>query len=108
MKGSIYERLQVSGDVLADFCRRWKISELSLFGSVLRDDFRPNSDIDAIVTYSPDAEWSLLDHIEMEGELASLFGRAVDLVTRRAVEQSHNWIRRKGILDSAQVVYATR
>lgn len=100
MKGSIYERLQVSGDVLADFCRRWKISELSLFGSVLRDDFRPNSDIDAIVTYSPDAEWSLLDHIEMEGELASLFGRAV--------EQSHNWIRRKGILDSAQVVYATR
>ena len=75
---------------------------------MLRDDFQPDSDIDVIVTYASEAEWSLLDHIEMERELASLFGRDVDLVTRRAVEQSHNWIRRKGILDSAQVVYATR
>ena len=108
MKDSLYERLQVSGDKLSDFCLLWKIIELSLFGSVLRDDFRPDSDIDVIVTYASEAEWSLLDHIEMEGELASLFGRDVDLVTRRAVEQNHNWIRRKGILDSAQVVYATR
>ena len=108
MKDSVYERLQVSRDKLSDFCRHWKIIELSLFGSVLRDDFRPDSDIDVIVTYASEAEWSLLDHIEMEGELASLFGRDVDLVTRRSVEQSHNWIRRKGILDSAQGVYAAR
>ena len=108
MKDSLHERLRVSGDELSDFCRRWKIIELALFGSVLRDDFQPDSDIDVIVTYALEAEWSLLDHIEIEGELASLFGRDVDLVTRRAVEQSHNWIRRKGILDSAQVVYATR
>ena len=75
---------------IADFCRRWRISELALFGSVLRDDFRPDSDLDILVTFVPGTDWSLLDHIRMEQELADILGRDIDLVTRRSVEQSHN------------------
>lgn len=72
------------------FCCRWAVAELALFGSVLRDDFGPESDIDILVTFLPEAEWSLLDHVQMEMELAELLGRHVDLVTRRAVERSQN------------------
>lgn len=102
------DRLHVTDEQLADFCQRYKISELALFGSVLRDDFRTDSDIDVLVTFAPAAEWSLLDHIRMEQELASLLGREVNLVSRRAIDRSENWIRRREILESAQVVYATR
>jgi predicted nucleotidyltransferase len=88
------------------FCRKWKIAELALFGSVLRDDFRPDSDVDVLVSFAPDADWSLLDHMAMEEELAGILGRKVDLVSRRAVERSANRIRRQAILGSAEVVYA--
>ena len=88
------------------FCRKWKITELALFGSVLRDDFRPDSDVDVLVSFAPDADWSLLDHMAMEEELAGILGRKVDLVSRRAVERSANRIRRQAILSSAEVVYA--
>jgi predicted nucleotidyltransferase len=91
---------------LSAFCRRWRISELSLFGSVLRDDFGSDSDLDVLVTFSPDADWGLLDHYHMQQELVTLLGRDVDLLTRRAVEQSRNWLRRRAILSTAQVVYA--
>jgi len=87
-------------------CRKWKITELALFGSVLRDDFRPDSDVDVLVSFAPDADWSLLDHLAMEEELAGILGRKVDLVSRRAVERSANRIRRQAILNSAEVVYA--
>lgn|SRR5689334_3499093 len=93
---------------LREFCRRWKITQLSLFGSALRDDFTASSDIDFLVTFSVQAKWSLLDHVEMEDELSRLLGRRVDLISRSAVERSHNWIRRQGILQSAQVVYESR
>jgi predicted nucleotidyltransferase len=88
------------------FCDRWQITELALFGSILRDDFRPDSDIDILVTFAPESDWSLLDHATMQQELASLLKRAVDLVSKRAIERSHNWIRRQEILDTAQVIYA--
>lgn len=100
--------LELSKDKIDDFCRRWKISELAVFGSILRDDFSLESDIDLLVTFASDAEWSLLDHIRMEGKLASLFGREVDLVNRRAVEQSENWIRRREILSTAQAIHVSR
>ena len=90
---------------IADFCQRWHITELALFGSVLRDDFRPDSDLDILVTFAPTADWGLLDHIRMEQELAAILGRDIDLLTRRSVEQSHNWIRRRHILDTAEIVY---
>ena len=91
---------------VADFCRRWQVSELALFGSVLRDDFNRDSDLDVLVTFAPGADWSLLDHVRMEQELAALLDRKVDLLSRRAVERNHNWIRRREILDTAEVMYA--
>jgi len=90
---------------IADFCRRWQITELALFGSVLRDDFRPDSDIDVLVTFDPDSHWSLFDFVRMQRELTAIFGRDVDLVERDAVIEGHNAMRRKAILDSAQVIY---
>ena len=99
--------LGVSETQLAGFCRRWRISEFALFGSVLRDDFDADSDLDVLVTFAPDADWSLWDHVQMEHELESLLGRSVDLLTRRSVEQSHNWLRRQEILSTAEVVYET-
>lgn len=90
---------------IAEFCRRWEITELSLFGSVLRDDFRADSDVDMLATFAPDAQWSLLDHVAMEEELSNIVGRKVGLVSRRAIEQSANWIRRKGILGTAEPYY---
>lgn len=100
-----YHGLEISKEKLAEFCRRWKITELALFGSVLREDFRPDSDIDVLATFALDAEWSLLDHFQMEEELAALFGRKVEMLTRRAIEHSHNWIRRKHILSHMETLY---
>jgi len=88
------------------FCRRWKITELWLFGSVLRDDFGPQSDIDVLVTFAPDAGRSLFGHHDMQAELAAIVGYPVDIVSRASVEQSPNWIRRQAILDSAELFYA--
>jgi predicted nucleotidyltransferase len=98
-------RLSFEKESLAAFCARWKICRLELFGSVLREDFRPDSDIDLLVTFLPDAEWSLFDHVRMTSELAAILGRRIDLVSRRAVERSHNWIRRRAILDSSRPFY---
>ncbi len=91
---------------IADFCRRWKITEFALFGSVLRPDFRPDSDVDILVTFAADADWGLLDHAKMEDELTGILGRPVDLLTRQVVEQSDNWIRRRAILESVEPFYA--
>jgi predicted nucleotidyltransferase len=93
---------------LAEFSRRWKITELALFGSVLRDDFHPASDIDLLVSFSPKAKISLFDLIRMQDELKEIFGREVDLVERRAIEKSENYIRRKSILSNIKVIYAAR
>jgi predicted nucleotidyltransferase len=86
---------------LRDFCRRWKITEFSLFGSVVREDFGPESDVDVMVRFADDARWSLFDEVHMEDELVEIFGRDVDLLTRRSVERSRNSIRRDSILTTA-------
>lgn len=99
-------KVQISAEALAAFCRKWKITELALFGSVLRQDFRPESDIDVLVAFAPDARWGLFALYEMQKELKALVGREVDLVSRRGIEASRNYLRRKAILDSAEVVYA--
>ena len=92
---------------VAAFCQRWKITEFALFGSVLRDDFRSDSDVDVLVTYAPDAEWTLFDHVDMQDELSLLFERKVDLISRRGVERSRNHHRRQAILESAKPIYVT-
>jgi uncharacterized protein len=99
-------QIEFDPDQLAAFCKRWKIDELALFGSVLREDFRPDSDIDFLVTFEPGARWSLFDLARMQAELEEMFGRPVDLVEREAVEKSSNYIRRKSILCEVEVVYA--
>jgi len=99
--------MKIPKDQIAEFCRRWHIKEIALFGSVLRDDFGPESDVDILVSFSGDAEWGLLDHLKMEEELAAIFNRKIDLFTKRAVEQSHNKLRRQEILRTAEVVYVT-
>ncbi|MCZ6636420.1 MAG: nucleotidyltransferase family protein [bacterium] len=101
-----HPRIDLPQEQIADFCRSWKICELALFGSALRDDFSPDSDLDFLVAFAPEAEWSLLDHVQMEEELSVLLNRKVDLVSRRGIEQSDNWIRRRTILETAQVLYA--
>jgi len=88
------------------FCHRWKIDELSIFGSALRDDFSSDSDVDLLARFAIGAEWSVFDHARMESELGEIFGRKVDLVTRLAVEESPNRNRRAEILRTAQPVYA--
>ena len=92
---------------LIDFCITWKIEELSVFGSILRDDFGPESDVDLLITFASEAEWSLFDHVRMQNELEALLGRGVDLLTRQAIEHSQNWIRRAEILNTAQIYIFT-
>ncbi|MBE3142963.1 MAG: nucleotidyltransferase family protein [Planctomycetes bacterium] len=91
---------------IGEFCRRWKVAEFSLFGSVLREDFRPDSDVDVLVTFAPDAKVSLFDLVEMQDELKAIFKREVDLVEKQAIIESQNYIRRKNILGNTRVVYA--
>ncbi|PSF32680.1 nucleotidyltransferase [Aphanothece hegewaldii CCALA 016] len=88
------------------FCDRWNITEFALFGSVLRDDFHADSDIDVLVTFTPESDHTLFDLVHMENELKNLFGRDVDLISRRGIERSLNYLRRNEILSSAQVIYA--
>lgn len=98
--------LDIPRERIGDFCRHWRISELALFGSAIGPDFRTDSDVDVLASFAPEAHWTLLDYVRMERELAEIFGRRVDLVSRRAVEQSTNAIRRRQILESAETVYA--
>ena len=104
----IKQNLNLPKEQIVDFCRRWQITELAVFGSVLRDDFDPESDLDVLVTFASGADWSLLDHLRMEQELSELLGRKIDLLSKRAVEQSLNWIRRQEILSTAEVIYVSR
>jgi predicted nucleotidyltransferase len=99
-------RIEVSPEAIARFCRRWQITELAFFGSVLRSDFRPDSDVDVLVTFGPQAAWSLFDLQRIEDELAAIIGRPVDVVSRRGLEQSRNYLRRGEILGTAETVYA--
>ena len=98
-------RIPLDREQIRAFCKKWKITEFSLFGSVLTDDFRDDSDVDVMVTFEKDSQWRLLHLIEMEEELRRIFGRDVDLVLRKTIERSDNYIRRKAILRSARTFY---
>jgi len=105
---TLHQRLGVSEEQLADFCRRWKITEMAVFGSVLRDDFQANSDVDLLVQFAPDATWGLMALARLERELEHLLDREVDVLTRKGVEESSNWIRRDAILSAAQPIIGGR
>ena len=95
-------------DKIKEFCDRWRIVEFALFGSVLRDDFHSNSDIDVMVEFNQDSRHSLFDLVIMEDELKAIFNRDVDLVTRKGITNSRNYLRRQNILNSAQIIYESR
>ena len=96
-------RIPVRPEQIEAFCRKHAISEMALFGSVLRDDFHAESDIDLLVSFSPAADHSLLDHVHMERELAEMLGRSVDMVEKEAVE---NPFVRRQIRGNHALIYA--
>ena len=91
---------------IREFRAKWKVRELGVFGSILRDDFRPDSDIDFLIEFQPDSEWDLFDHMDMEEELARIVGREVDLLTRYSVETSENRFYKREILSTAELIDA--
>lgn len=98
-------RIAIDEKRIAEFCGKWQISEFALFGSVLRDDFGPDSDVDVLVTFASEARWSLFDMCHMQDELETVFGRKVDLVSRAGIEASRNYLRRRAILSSTEVIH---
>ena len=100
-------RIDIPSDEIAAFCQRWQITRLALFGSILREDFGPDSDIDVLVKFDETARPTLFDMSRMEAELKAILGREVDLVSQRGIERSRNFIRRKAILESAELVYGS-
>jgi len=95
--------LDIATNRIAEFCRKWRVTEFSIFGSVLREDFGPQSDVDVLVTFKPDAPWDLWDLVTMQEELREIFGREVDLVEEQTLR---NPFRRREILRSRLVIYA--
>jgi hypothetical protein len=96
-------RIDINPRQIAEFCGKWSITEFGLFGSVLRDDFGPDSDVDVLVTFAENAPWSLLDIVAMRDELANMLGRPVDIVEKKALV---NPFRRQRILSSCEVIHA--
>jgi hypothetical protein len=93
-------------EALRAYCQKWKIRELAVFGSVLREDFDDDSDVDVMVTFEEATHHTLFDLVHMAEELEAIAGRRVDLLTRHAVDASPNYIRRREILSTSQVIYA--
>ena len=101
-------KIKIPKAKIAEFCKCWNISEFAIFGSALSADFRPDSDVDVLVSFAPQAHVTLFDMVHMQEELKVIFGREVDLISKRGVETSRNYLRRKNILESAQVIHVAR
>lgn len=99
---AVRENVTFDQDAINGFCQRWQVVEMSLFGSVLRDDFGPESDVDVLVVFSDDAPWSYWDWAPMTDELSRIFGRPVDLVEKRSVVNPY---RRHHILTNRRVIH---
>lgn len=103
---TLYHRLNATPEQIEAFCCRWHITELALFGSILRDDFDPqNSDVDVLATFDPAQHRGLREAMQMQDELKALCSRSVDIISRSSLEQSSNWITKNNILSSIQVIY---
>jgi uncharacterized protein len=101
----IQQRLGLSLIEIATFCQQWQIVEMALFGSVLREDFQVDSDIDILVKFAPNARQGLLTLAKIKHELEARFKRPVDIAIKQSIKTSENWIRRQEILETAQVIY---
>ncbi|MDJ0731826.1 MAG: nucleotidyltransferase domain-containing protein [Crocosphaera sp.] len=104
----IQQRLKLSGTDIANICEQWNIKKLSLFGSILRDDFDENSDIDILIKFNPNARQGLLTLARLKHHLEDMTQRSVDVVVQESVENSENWIRKQEILNTVQVIYEQR
>ncbi len=98
-------QIEMPKEKVVAFCRRNHICSLALFGSVLRDDFRPDSDVDVLIEFEPGREPGLMELIGIQDELSGILGRKVDMVERKAVERSENYIRRRHVLESVESIY---
>ena len=101
-------KIKIPKSKVAEFCKRWNVSEFAIFGYALRADFRSDSDVDILVSFAPNTKVSLFDMVRMQDELKTIFERDVDLISKRGVETSRNYLRRKAILESAQVIHVAR
>ena len=95
--------IQIDLRRIAEYCKKWKITEFAIFGSVLRNDFRPDSDLDILVSFAEDEHWSLYEWVDMIEELKAIFGRDVELVDKAGLR---NPFRRHAILTTREVIYA--
>ena len=105
LQSILSQRLKVSYRDLADLCQRWKIEEMALFGSVLRDDFDENSDVDLLIVFEPKHGWNLFDLMDLQAELEHLFHRSVDVLQKKELTNPH---RRREILKTHRLVYGTQ
>ncbi len=99
-------RIALPYEAIVELSDRYGVEELAVFGSVLRPDFRPDSDVDFLVTFIDDDEGPWMSKLQaLESALADVLGREVDVVSRRGIEQSQNARRRRTILESAVTIY---
>ena len=98
--------IDLGSDEIRQFCTRWKVRQLDVFGSLVRGDFGPDSDVDFLVEASEDAEWDLHDLFDMREELVNIVGRPVDLLTRYSVDSDSNALFRQSVLECVQTIYA--
>ncbi len=105
LQSLVGDRIKASPAQISAFCQRWKIIEFALFGSVLHNHFRPDSDIDVLITFVPDPGWSLFDWVDMKDELKDLLGREVDIADKQRLKNPY---RRHEILNTHQVIYASK
>jgi len=96
-------RIEIPMEKIRAFCEKWKVVEFSLFGSVLRDDFRSDSDVDVLLSFEENSTWGLYDLVDMKDELQAIFGRKVDLVEKEAIRNPY---RRRSMLTEQEVLYA--
>jgi len=108
----IYDRLGMTPPQLMEFCQKWQIAELAVFGSILRDDFRDDgddpSDIDLLYTFSESSSHSLFDVTEIQEELERFCHKKIDFISKKGIERSRNWLRRREILNSGMILYVQR
>lgn len=98
-------KIDMPQEKVVEFCRKWRVKELAIFGSAVREDFRPDSDVDVLAAFEAGVQWGFRQWLEMTRELEALLGRKVDLVERRLIEQSENYIRRRHILNHLERIY---
>lgn len=99
--------INIQEEQLAEICKKFKIRELTIFGSALREDFNEKSDVDLLVEFNPNSGISLFDVVDLKEALESFLGREVDIVSKKAIQRSRNYLKKKAILDNYMVIYAS-